>query len=59
MKLFYEVIYDFILSLRGAQKFFGGLNQKYVQNLYLHWFWMFQTTSLKNVGGVGFLVNDT
>ena len=27
-----------------------------MQNLYLHWFWQFQTNSLKTVG---FLVNDT
>ena len=33
MKLFYEVIYDFILSLRGAQKIFGGLNQKLAINM--------------------------
>ena len=30
-----------------------------MQNPYLHGFWKFQTNGLKNVGGVGFLVNDT
>ena len=30
-----------------------------MRNLYLQRFWQFQTNSLKNVGGVGFLVIDT
>ena len=46
--------------------FYLGLQKKFwAQNLKkpgffkdLHWFWNFQTNSLKNVGGVGFLVND-
>ena len=46
------------------QIFFGGLNQKsaIISMCKIHIYIdseRFQTNSLKNVGGVGFLVNDT